>query len=172
MKYKIFIITIPLIGHMTPLVASLKELTSANVQVIVYSTKKFQIPIEQCDAEFRELKNVDREPIKINDSCKDKVHLKLLVAFMLEKQMHIFEKTVVQVVRDILTDCPDLILYDDFAFYAKLTVRFLRENRSNLIFLSKLVDMNLTEVIEMPKFAAYTTTIPVTLPTFFSMPIK
>jgi MGT family glycosyltransferase len=160
MKYKVFVLAIPLVGHMNPLVANLKELAANNVQVVVYSTRKFQNIIEENNAEFRQLENIENEPIRIDYQSKNQLHLKLLVAFIIEKQMDMFDKTVVQVTKDIVNDRPDLVLYDDFALYAKLIIRFLSKNRRDPSFLSKILQIKMTEVSEMPKIVAYTTTIP------------
>ncbi len=87
-------------------------------------------------------------------------------------QLKYFKLMARQISKDIITEMPDLILYDDLALYAKLIVRFLVENKQNRRFLSKKLNIKVTDIKQFPKFAAYATTLP-SLPNIYPIyPMK
>jgi UDP:flavonoid glycosyltransferase YjiC (YdhE family) len=49
---KVFLVSIPYIGHLNPLFAALSELKNSNAEIVVYSIRKFKDIIEQNNLGF------------------------------------------------------------------------------------------------------------------------
>jgi MGT family glycosyltransferase len=146
---------------MNPLCSVLKDLRQTHMQIIVYTAKKFQNIIEQTNVEFRHIETLQKE-FRIGEMCAvgSSSPLNLLLVG-LEKLLDVFDEFATEIVGEIINESPDMVLYDDFALFAKMAVRVFKENKNDLNFLSKLVGTKITGIKRIPKFAAYATTFPV-----------
>jgi MGT family glycosyltransferase len=157
-RLKIFIITLPYTGHINPLFGGLKTLKNENNKIVIYSIKKFKNLIEQNGMEFRDIDKTDTLMDELNNVPTD--NIKIDMSEYLRVLFKYFEIMLPQIGRDILDEKPDVVLYDDFAMYAKLIVRFLKENQDDKAFLSQKLNVKLTGQQKLPKFVAFITTFP------------
>jgi UDP:flavonoid glycosyltransferase YjiC (YdhE family) len=147
MAYKIFIITIPLAGHINPVLATIKSLLKKDFQIVVYSTKKFEKKILECNVEYRSLNNAKCDTIRFKDTSKT---LSELIPVLLDQFLDIFDGSFAQMLKDIISECPDLVMYDGMAYYAKWIINYLIENKHKKV-LDGLV------VNKLPKVAVFVT---------------
>jgi UDP:flavonoid glycosyltransferase YjiC (YdhE family) len=161
MKYKVMILPVPLGGHMIAMFANLKQLTQNNMEVIVYSTEEYRSKIEQQSAEFRQLENIPSNHLELEKNASLD-HYNINIAFIVEKQLQIVDANLIRIATDIVKEAPDLILYDDFAYYAYLIIRFLEQNEVSYI--ARILNLDIGE-LKLPKKVSYLNTYPLFAPT-------
>lgn len=152
MNYKIFVVAFAHVGHLNPIMPLFDELKQFNVKTVVYSIEERRELIEKTCAEFRQYNKVVGDIFYIPGAQSSSIQF-------LNQHLNMFDKTFLQIAKDIALEKPDLVLYDSICYHAKLTFRFLRENQNNVKFLQEILQIEISEPISLPKFAVYTTTI-------------
>ena len=122
MNQKLFIFTFPFVGHTNPVLAFCKELTQnhKHIEITMYSNTNFQPVIETCDVEFRDYNfKVKIQSDDVNAS--EKVHLGKMNRVSIDFAYEIAPKLL----KDVLRDQPDMIMYDRSCLFARLTVEYI-----------------------------------------------
>lgn len=136
---KIFIFTVPATGHSNGIFVIAKELIEQkNCQVIIYSTEYFKSQILKTGSEYRKYHNKSIDYVMPNLSIFDenfaiknrKINHLLTV---MQKMLDFTPNIVMELVKDIENDKPDLILYDQIAIPAKYALRILRERKGKQV---------------------------------------
>ena len=139
---KVIIFTYPAVGHSNPILAFCTELLrSDKFKVIIYSQNQFKDLIQNLGAEYR---GYDKIKISLfDDKIKNKNPDFDIIQHYLESSMTA-DKIIKQLYHEVLVEKPDLIIYDNYAYYAKILSRYI---------LKELKKTN----NKIPKLMAYTT---------------
>ena len=131
---KVLIFTVPLVGHTNPILAFCKELTTnKNVKIIAYSQSKFKGLIEDAGAEYR---SYDHEFI---------TQAEFNIVKNLYYQTNFADLVMKSLYREILNEKPHLIIFDDFAYFIKISLKYILKEFK-------------TQNIKPPKIMKYSTT--------------
>ncbi|RNA15522.1 glycosyl transferase family, partial [Brachionus plicatilis] len=118
-KKKIFILTLAASGHLNPMCGLVHELCQQpNVECFFYNGGKFKETIERTGASFCLYPNMDALVAKYSEAPKlteKGGHTKFFANFM-EFQFEVSYECMPQLVKDVETHKPDLIIYDP-SFY-------------------------------------------------------
>jgi UDP:flavonoid glycosyltransferase YjiC (YdhE family) len=122
---KVFIITIPLSGHVAPIIQIANELIhTKNIKCFIYSTENYQQKIESIGAEFRNYDGLLDRDMKIKVPFNRRTSIK---PQLIEKQIVIIENNLMKISIDIQNEKPNLIFYESISLHAKYVLRFLSE---------------------------------------------
>ena len=148
---KVILITIPSSSHINPLLPIVHNLIkNFRYKFIVYSTSCYKLQIEKVGAEFRQFQIAQQlaeaqqhedndEKIKIETIIKPNQRISRLALFI-TNLIDIAENNILYLAKEIYKEKPDLILFENVALHASLTIRLLREN-----FL--LIDKTLNDIL-------------------------
>jgi MGT family glycosyltransferase len=134
---KVILITIPSLSHISPILPIVKNLIdNFNYKFIIYSTQNYKQQIEKTGAEFRSFHSTSALPQQQqndNETLKIKVNLKSnqrvsRTSLYISELIDIAENNTIYLAKEIDKEKPDLILYENTALHANLTIRLLTEN--------------------------------------------
>lgn len=110
---KILILILPMHGHTNPVLGLANELAKRKANLIFYSNNEFKDRIEKTGAQFREYSNF----------IMDK---NLYGLSMIKKLMDISANMLLDLVRAVENDKPDLIIYDVGSLHAQYLLLYLK----------------------------------------------
>ena len=122
---KIVVFSYPDTGHVNPLCCILKELVdSCKAKVICYGNSQIKSIIEKSGAEYKDYSSNPNEFAQ-SKSLKKPNNIALLTSFISDSYNNIghFAKL-------IEVENPDVVIYDEFALYAKLTLLHLKNKHA------------------------------------------
>nr|QNH67985.1 UDP-glucuronosyltransferase-like protein 3 [Brachionus koreanus] len=129
-KRRIFVLTLAASGHLNPMCGLVHELCKqTNIECFFYNGGKFKETIEKTGASFCLYPNVDALVSKYSEAPKltDKDgHTKFFANFM-QFQFEVSYECVPQLVKDVETHKPDLIIYDPIFYPAKFLIEILKK---------------------------------------------
>nr|QVK45635.1 UDP glucuronosyltransferase [Brachionus paranguensis] len=130
-KRKIFVLTLAASGHLNPMCGLVHELCQQpNTECFFYNGGKFKETIERTGASFCLYPNMDTLVAKYSESPKlteKGGHTKFFANFM-DFQFEVSYECVPQLVKDVETHKPDLIIYDPSFYPAKFLIEILKKN--------------------------------------------
>ena len=111
-KYKIFSFVLPASGHCIPLYPILNELIQKhkNVEVIVYTTESRKKEFEKLGAIVKKLEYIESEHARVISEVNKK---EIFLFEDLVKTLKIATDNLEQIIKDIDSEKPDLIYYDN-----------------------------------------------------------
>ena len=111
-KYKIFSFVLPASGHCIPLYPILNELIQKhkNVEVIVYTTESRKKDFEKIGAKVKKLEYIESEHARVISEVNKK---EIFIFEDLVKTLKIATDNLEQIIKDIDSEKPDLIYYDN-----------------------------------------------------------
>ena len=123
---KVFIITIPLSGHVNPIIQIANVLINERkgIQVVIYSTENYKNRIEKIGAEFRSYNGVSWHDMNFKLPFNRRV---LITSQLIEKQLIIIDANLKRLTSDIKNEKPNLIFYEYQSIFAKYVLRFLND---------------------------------------------
>nr|QNH67999.1 UDP-glucuronosyltransferase-like protein 3 [Brachionus rotundiformis] len=129
-KRRIFVLTLAASGHLNPMCGLVHELCKKpDIECFVYNSGKFREAIEKTGASFCLYPNVDALVAKYSEAPRltDKGgHAKFFANFM-DFQFQVSYECVPQLVNDVVTQKPDLIIYDPSFYPAKFLIEILKK---------------------------------------------
>lgn len=123
---KIVILSVPLAGHVIPLLELCNELClKRNIKVIFYSTLNFKQHIEKTGAEFRSYNGITDEDMNIILPIKKRIYT---LPSLINRLQVIIDENLIKLAREIDYEKPDAILYEYKAIHAHWPLRLIYEN--------------------------------------------
>lgn len=128
-KFKIMFMIPPATGHVNPICSIANELCKReNISVVIYSDEKYRVGIEKTGAQFRAYSHTTYSKLP-EEMLAAKTNLFCL---MLDKFITYSYDLLPQLIADVESDQPDLIIYDWFFVTAKYLLKILKvRNRLN-----------------------------------------
>jgi MGT family glycosyltransferase len=117
-KLTIVVMTIPLHGHINPMLGMVKELAAKGHTIYVYSTEEFKKPIESAGAIFKYSELFNYTSRFSPDIGKDALKITNLL-------LDLTEDNIDQVIELLSKHKADLVLHDGFCLWAKVAARAL-----------------------------------------------
>jgi UDP:flavonoid glycosyltransferase YjiC (YdhE family) len=121
---KVFVFTIPVSGHLNPLLPLLKELknNNQNIQYVVYLIEELKQKFDSIGVEFRHLKNFDIEKkVDLKPFNKKKSMETFKVMDVLYKAT---DENLIQIAKDIDQDKPDFIIADSTCMHLRWVEKY------------------------------------------------
>ena len=138
-KTKIMVLVPPASGHVNPMCGLVYEICKQKeVQVIFYSEEKFQNTIEKTGAKFKSFcKEITEPQFQIDGQ-------RYSVTYILSQKINYTFDVLPQLISEVETEKPDLIIYDSFFTPAKYLLEVLKtrdfpKTPKNVMFLPQFV---------------------------------
>ena len=120
---KVMIFTLPASGHTNPVLALCKELLLENkFKVIVYSGSHYRKFFESVGAEFRQYDGIKCNIFERNKGDKDPYYNPVKYIY---DGVNSAYGMVGNLYQEVLKEKPDLVIYDNSAYFAKITIRYI-----------------------------------------------
>ena len=121
---KVFVFSLPLSGHLNPLLPILKELkkSNQNIKFVVYLIEEFKHKFDSIGVEFRQLKNFNIEK-EINSKPSNVKNIKGIFEFM-KVLYKATDENLIQIAKDIDQDKPDFIIADSVGIHFRMVEKY------------------------------------------------